>query len=93
MGSAYLANTCRQCGAMSGDNFVFNDYNGLGGGFSNPQYMGNPCVLYEMVAPWDSEPRQYDFLEPGFYQRVEPTRITRVVPPDRSYQFWWPAAS
>ena len=91
MGSAYMANTCLKCGAMSGDNFVFNDFNGSGGGFSNEQFMVNPGVLYELTVPWDSQPRLYDFLEPGFYQRVDPARIQQVVPPvTAGYQFWRP---
>ncbi|MDR1295475.1 MAG: hypothetical protein LBK59_11100 [Bifidobacteriaceae bacterium] len=88
MGSEYMANTCMKCGALFGDNFIFNDFNGRGGGFSNTQYMANPCILYELIAPWDSQPRQYDFWEPGFYQRVDPSRITRVVPPNVGHQFW-----
>jgi len=91
MGAEYLANTCLKCSAISGDNFVFNDFNGLGGGFSNAQFMANPCVLCELTSPWDSQPRQYDFLQPGFYRRVDPARITRVVPPNPSYPYWRPA--
>jgi len=84
MGAEYLANTCLKCGALSGDNFVFNDFNGLGGGFSNERYLANPCTLYELSAPWDSQPRQYDFLKPGFYQRVDRSRITQVILPMRA---------
>ena len=92
MGCEYMANTCLKCGVIFGDNFVFNDFQGRGGGFCNEQYMTNPCTLYELTAPWDSQPRQYDFFRPGFYQRVDPTRITQVTPPDPRFQFWRPTA-
>jgi hypothetical protein len=50
--------------------------------------MAKPCILYELTVPWDDQPRQYDFFEPGFYQRVDQPRITQVMPPDVGYQFW-----
>jgi len=93
MGVSYMANTCLKCGATSGDNFVFNDYNGRGGGFSNKQFMATPCILHELTVPWDSQARYSNFLIPGFYQQVDPSRIMQVVAPAAGYQFWRPATS
>lgn|GEM_PF-1881126 len=88
MDATYLANTCDACGSLSGDNFVFNNYQDLGGGFSNQAHMHHPCDLYEIDPAWDSEFREYDFLAPGFSARIDPGRITRRFPSQSSYDFW-----
>ncbi|ERH29629.1 hypothetical protein QP096_05115 [Alloscardovia omnicolens] len=62
MNQRYLALTCNRCGALQGDNFIFNDFNGQGGNFVRPDFPLQPVHWLDLPPLSDNNYHPYVFL-------------------------------
>lgn len=82
MGHEYLSNGCPFCNAISGDNFVFRNYLGRGGTFSNPMRRREKIELYSLPSFTGNMPTPYEWMTNNFAVEVEPTRLRTAGPCD-----------
>ena len=75
MGRTYLAVTCPKCGGIQGDNFIYRNYRGRGGVFSDPTDK-SPLEVRPLPVFTDDRPQGFGWAFDTFSLDVEPRRIS-----------------
>lgn len=73
-GYAYLGITCPKCGSLQGDNFVYDNYQGRGGVFSDPEDK-SPLEVLPLPVFTDDWPQRFHWAFDSFSLDLEPWRI------------------
>lgn len=87
MGCEYLATCCPKCGCIQGDNFIYRNFKGRGGVFSNPADTSR-LTAHMLPSFTDTDPRRFDWAFDGFTLEAEPRRIWFKAPFVLPNQAW-----
>ena len=71
----YLAVVCPNCGEIQGNNFVYGNYKGRGGVFSNPADK-TPLIAFPLPSFTDNQPQRFDWAFGTFTLEADPRRIS-----------------
>lgn len=79
MGREYLGACCPRCNSLQGDNFIYRNYQGRGGVFSNPADSSR-LTAHMLPSFTDAEPRRFDWAFDSLTLETEPRRIWFEAP-------------